>query len=181
MGSASFEMEVSGTPVKIQGLEFARAEGNYQAPASAIAVLEMRIGSTTVEMTTISIDDKTWLTDPLTGAWTELLQGVGFNPAIVFGSEGWASMLKNDLSGSTVGGSGGDYLLAGNVTAERVEHLTAGIVADQQVRIELLIDSETFHILTAEFSTDGDEGSTDWHIELGSFGVALTIEAPDIG
>lgn len=179
--SASFEMEVRGAPVEIEGLEFAGAKGRYSAPVSAVAVLDMRIGTSTIEMSTISIGDRTWLTDPLTGTWSELSQGVGFNPAIVFGTEGWAALLTEDLSGSTVRGKGTNHLLAGSATAGRVELLTAGIVADQQVEIELVIDSETFHVLTADFSTESDEGTTDWHIELGSFDRVVTIEAPTTG
>ena len=181
MESASFEMELRGAPVEIEGLEFAGARGDYSAPASAVAVLEVRVGTATVEMSTISIGGRTWLTQPLTGTWSEVPQGLGFNPAIVFGSEGWVSLLTEDLSGAAVRGSGQDYLLAGSVTAERVELLTAGIVANQQVEIELVIDSETFHVLTADFSTESDEGTTDWHIELGSFDRPVTIEAPATG
>ena len=176
--SASFKMEVSGAPVQIEGLEFASAKGNYSTPASAAAVLEMRFGTATVEMSTISIDDRTWLTDPLSGNWSELPPGLGFNPAIVFGPEGWAAMLTTDLGGTDDDERGGNYLLTGSVAAERVDLLTAGIVADQQVEIELVVDSETFHVLTADFSTTADEGITDWHIELGSFDGVVTINAP---
>lgn len=181
MESASFEMEVRGAPVEIEGLEFAGVKGDYSAPASSVAVLEMRVGTVTVEMSTISIGNRTWLTDPFTGAWSELPQGVGFNPATVFGSEGWVSLLNKDLSGAAVRGRGGNYLLAGSVAAGRVERLTAGIVADQQVEIELVIDSKTFHVLTADFSTESNEGTTDWHIELGGFNRTVAIEAPATG
>ncbi len=181
MESASFEMEVRGAPVEIEGLRFAGARGDYSAPASAAAVLEMRVGTATFEMSTIAVGSRTWLTDPLTGTWSELPTGLGFNPAIVFGSEGWVSLLTKDLDGAAVGSRDGNYLLAGSVGKERVELLTGGIVADQQVSIELVIDSDTFHVLKAEFSTESDQGTSDWYIELSNFDRGVTIEPPVTG
>lgn len=179
--SAAFEIELRGAPVEIEGLEFVRAKGDYSAPSSAAAVLEMRVGTVTVEMSTISIEDRTWLTDPITAAWGELPQGVGFNPAIVFGAEGWVALLAEDLSGVAVRREGGIYRLNGPVSARRVERLTAGIVTDQQVDIGLSVDSATLHVLTADFVTESAGGSTDWHIQLGSFDRTVVIEAPTTG
>ena len=133
----------------------------------------------TVDLATISVGERTWLTSPLTGRWEELRAGTGFNPAIFFGPEGWAPLLTEDMSDAVVTGvSGGEYVVTGRVAEHRVEFLTAGIATDQDVAIDLHIDAETLHLTHAEFTTVGDEGTTDWEIDLFDFDEPVTIEPP---
>ncbi len=115
VSSAHFEMTRSGAPITVEGLIFDRAVGRYAAPAAAEAVLSMHAGDVAVQLGTISMDERTWITDPITGRWHELRLGSGFNPAVLFDpAVGWVALL-NDLRGVTVEGQGGDtHHLAGN-------------------------------------------------------------------
>jgi hypothetical protein len=176
--TAEFEMTVSGEPITISGLQLRSASGVYVAPNSARAVLTMRLGDVTADLVTISIAERTWLTEPLTGRWTELDPGTGFNPAIVFGDEGWAPLLAVDLVDATVAHHDDGYLVEGTAPAVRVATLTSGLVRDQDVTITLIIDRDTAHLLEARFSTEGATGTTDWHIGLGPFDRPATVEAP---
>jgi ABC-type amino acid transport substrate-binding protein len=176
---AGFQMNTEGAAVTIEGLTFRAADGAYAAPDSARGILTMQASGLTVDLATISVGERTWLTSPLTGRWEELRAGTGFNPAIFFGPEGWAPLLTEDLSGAAVTGvSSGEYVVTGRVAEHRVEFLTAGIASDQDVDIELRIDTETLHLTHAEFSTVGDEGTTDWEIRLFDFDEPVTIEPP---
>lgn len=176
---AGFEMTTKGAPVTIEGLSFRAAEGAYAAPDSARGILTMRAAGITLDLATISIGERTWLTSPLTGRWQELRAGTGFNPAVVFGPEGWAPLLTEDLSDASIARiSGGEYVVTGRVAEHRVEFLTAGIARDQDVDIELRIDAETLHLTRAAFSTVGDEGTTDWEIRLFDFDEPVSIEPP---
>lgn len=176
---AGFEMVTSRAPVVIQGLEFVSAEGDYAAPDSSRGILTMKASGLTVELATVSIGDRTWLTNPLTGAWEELPSGTGFNPAIVFGPEGWVPLLTSDLSEAVISGvEDGEYVVTGTVASPRVEVLTAGVASDQNVDIVLHLDTTTRHITHAEFSTVDEAGTTDWVIDLFDFGEEVDIEAP---
>ena len=176
---AGFEMTTDGAPVTIEGLTFRAAEGAYAAPDSARGILTMQAAGLTVDLATISVGERTWLTNPLTGRWEELRAGTGFNPAIFFGPEGWAPLLTEDMSDAAVTGvSDGEYVVTGRVAEQRVEFLTAGIARDQDVDIEVRIDTETLHLTHAAFSTVGDEGTTDWEIHLFDFDEPVTIEPP---
>jgi len=180
--TASFEMTRGGAPVTIEGFEFTSAVGRYEAPASAEAVLQVRAGDITVQLGTISIDEQTWLTNPLTGRWEELTPGSGFNPAVLFDPQaGWVALLR-DLTGvSFVATEGSAHHLTATVPPARVEVLTAGFAAAQSVPIDLWLDESTGHIRRLELSTSGDAGVSDWTITLSGYDESVDIEPPAVG
>lgn len=171
-------MTVDGAPVLIMGLEFAEAVGDYRAPDRGQAVLSMMIAGLTIEVATISVAERTWVTDPLTGAWTELEPGEGFNPAVLFGEEGWTALLSNVTGARIEEGGGGDYLVTATAAADRVTRLTAGIVSGQEVEIGFTVDRDTARLVSAEFTTSGAVGNTEWRIRLGPFDDPVDIEPP---
>jgi hypothetical protein len=186
LDSARFEMERSGAPIRVAGIVFDSALGVYQAPDAAKAVLKGQAGDLAVELGTISIGRRTWLTNPLTGAWEELEPGTGFNPATIFDADlGWRAILLSLLEpvyggGATVDGEG-LWLMRGIITPEQIATLTAGLVAPQEVEVDLFVDPATFLLWKAEFATDGDDGRSEWVITLSHFDEPVTVEAPAAG
>ena len=177
--SAGFAMSVSGAPIEVTGLEFVDAEGTYLAPDRGEAVLMLRINDITIGVGTISVGDRTWVTDPLTGQWSELARGVGFNPALLFGDEGWTALLAGALTDPAIHGiRGGRFVITGTAPAERVARLTAGVVTGQAVDIEFGIDTGSSLVETAQFTTTSPDGDTEWSIRLGPFDEATEIEPP---
>jgi hypothetical protein len=175
-------MTRSGAPVTLVGLQFDSAVGRYAAPDSAEAVLLMRAGDIAVEMGTISLDERTWLTNPVTGRWEELTPGTGFNPAVLFDPAlGWAALLGDLSDVSFVATEDGGHHLAATAPAVRVETLTADLVVGQSVPMDLWLDAATGHIVRLEFTTVGDDGSSDWVITLSGFGESVQIEPPPAG
>jgi lipoprotein LprG len=180
--SAHFEMTHQGAPVIVQGLAFDSAVGRYAAPDAAEAVLSMQAGDLTVQLGTVSVGARTWITNPLTGRWEGLRAGTGFNPAVLFDADlGWVALLR-DLDGVTLVAAGGPtHRLSGRVPAARVEAITAGLAAGQAVPIDIWLDAATGHIVRLEFSTVSDTGRSDWVIVMSDFGAPVTIEAPEGG
>ncbi len=187
MGSVdtvSFTMERSGAPVEIQDLEFVGAEGRYAAPESADALLSMKAGDLTVQLGTIAVGERVWLTNPLTGAWEELEVGTGFNPAIVFDPRrGWVPLLAEDLSDPALVGTervGGveSYHFTGTIAARRIEALTAGLVPPQDVAAELWFDVATGRIVAVAFTTAVADGDAHWRIGLTDYGDPVEITPP---
>ena len=182
IASAEFEMSVSGAPVEIMGLEFLDANGTYAAPDRAQAILTMDVSNLTIALATISVGSRTWVTDPLTAQWTELAAGIGFNPAILFGDDGWTALFSGVLTDPQIHGiEDGRYVITAIAPADRVERLTAGVVTDQSVEIEFLIDRITGRLVAADFTTTGAEGATNWRIRLGPFDEPVEIEPPISG
>lgn len=182
--TARFTMERSGAPVEVAGLEFVSAEGQYAAPAAARALLQVRVSDLSVEVGTIAIDERVWLTNPLTGGWEEIPDGTGFNIAIVFDAEvGWVPLLTDDLShisylGMMDEGNGPRHVIHGSIAAVRVEFLTAGLVEAQSVESDIWIHPESAHITRVEFATDDGGAVSEWIIRLSEFDEPVTIHPP---
>ena len=179
--TASFEMSRAGAPVTIQGFEFNSAVGRYVAPASAEAVLQVRAGDITVQLGTISVGSRTWLTNPLTGRWEELTPGTGFNPAVLFDPDaGWVALLADLTDVTFVAAEEDGYHLTATVPPARVEVLTAGFAAAQSVPIDLWLDESSGRIRRLELSTTGDAGVSDWTITLSGYDEPVEIEPPAV-
>jgi len=181
--SASFEMRRSGAAVEVEGMVFDSAVGEYQAPDSARALLGLRAGDLSVELGTISIGERTWLTNPLTGAWEELEAGSGFNPASIFDAAiGWPPLLTDDISDVVyLGRDGGRHRIRGTVAGERVAVLTAGLASAQPVTVEMEIEVSTNRLRHLEFQTSGEGGVSSWVIDLSQYDESVEIRAPSAG
>jgi hypothetical protein len=181
--STAFTMERSGAPIEISGMVFDTARGEYAAPDAARALLEMTVGDLSLELGTIAVGDRVWLTNPLTGSWEELAVGTGFNPAVVFDPQvGWVPLLTEDLSDPTWLRSEAEvHVIRAEIAAARVEQLTAGLVAAQPVEADLHIDADSSRIVRVEFSTEGSDGVSQWVIEMGDFDAPVTVEPPATG
>jgi len=179
VASAHFEMTREGAPLTVEGLVFDSAVGRYAAPAAAEAVLRLRAGDLAVELGTVSVGERTWLTNPITGRYEELRPGSGFNPAVLFDPvAGWVALLR-DLSGVALVEAGGPtHHLRGTVPPARVEALTASLAAGQSVPMDLWLDAGTLRIVRLEFSTVGDAGRSDWVITMSDFGAPVQIDPP---
>jgi hypothetical protein len=184
--SARFEMFGAGAAITISGLDFERAVGRYAAPDAADAILTMRGGDLTIELGTISIGSRTWLVNPLTGKWEELGVGTGFNPATMFDAEdGWRAVLLG-LESPTIGETqqihgARRWVLTGTLPADQIETLTAGIAGGEAVPVIFFIDPATSRLIRIEFSTTGENGVSDWVIEMSNFDEPVTIEPPPAG
>lgn len=179
-----YEIELSGAPITLLGVELRSARGQYLAPESSQAVLEAAIGGLTIELATIAVGGTSWLTNPLTGAWDEYTGSRAFNPAMIFDPElGWRPLLTTDLSGARLEEpvTGDSYVVTGTAAGARVEVLTAGLVDSQPVDMRFEIDRESAVVTKMEFSTVGEAGETLWVLDLSEFDEPVAISPPEVG
>jgi hypothetical protein len=179
-----YEIELSGAPITLLGVELRSARGQYLAPESSQAILEAAIGGLTIELATIAIGGTSWLTNPLTGAWDEYTGSRAFNPSIIFDPElGWRPLLTTDLSNAELiePVTGDSYVVTGTAAGPRVEVLTAGLVDAQPVDIRFEIDRETSVVTRMEFSTSGEAGQTQWALDLSEFDEPVSVSPPEVG
>ena len=180
----NYEIELTGAPITLLGVELRGARGQYAAPDASQAVLSAAIGGLVIELGTIAIGETSWVTNPLTGDWDEYTGSRAFNPAIMFDPElGWRPLLTEDISGARLVTpvEGENYVVAGTAAGDRVEVLTAGLVESQPVSLQLSIDRTTGHVTRMEFSTAGDAGETRWVLDLSEFGAEVSINPPQVG
>lgn len=179
-----YEIELSGAPITLLGIELRSARGKYAAPDSSEAVLEAAIGGLTIELLTIAIGDTSWVTNPLTGDWDEYTGSRAFNPAIIFDPAlGWLPLLTQDINDARLVEplDSDSYVVTGTAAGARVETLTAGLVESQPVVIRLDIERATGLVTRMDFTTRGEEGETRWLLELSEFGDPVLIDPPEVG
>lgn len=179
----AYEIELSGAPITLLGVELRRASGEYAAPDSSRAVLGVAIGGLTIELGTIAIGGVSWVTNPLTNDWDEYTGSRAFNPAIIFDPAlGWQPLLTQDISDARLVEpvQGDTYIVRGTAAGDRVEVLTAGLVESQPVSLELHIGRDTGLVTLMDFETEGETGRTRWVLQLSDFDLPVSISPPEV-
>ncbi|MEW5985842.1 MAG: LppX_LprAFG lipoprotein [Chloroflexota bacterium] len=187
--SVHFVITRTGGPAYLdeaQQLLFSAAEGDYAGPDAIQARLTVQGPGLTVVMNTIAVGDRQWVTNPLTQRWEKLPEGFGFNPAVLFDPElGWRPLLNEDVSNLTpvdeveLNGQGA-LKIGATAAGERVRAITAGIVGDQPVNLEVWLDPTTFYVLQLQFTTATPTGeAADWLLTFSAFNEPVNIEAPE--
>jgi len=182
--SVRFRIEVEGDPVYIDGAELlaaSSAEGQYRKPASFQAVVQVKVFGITAEVGAINIGEDQWITNPITSEWERLPPDFGFDPLTLFDPDiGLGAMLAGGVDGAEFTGpsEGVDsYAITGTLQGSQVEVITAGLVAEPEVEILVVIDAETSHVEEVTFDTGG--GTSQWTVSFSEFDEPVTIVPPE--
>ncbi|MFQ5615544.1 MAG: LppX_LprAFG lipoprotein, partial [Anaerolineales bacterium] len=191
-----FAIDRSGAPAFLdpgETLSFRRAEGDYVAPDRASAVVRVIAPGLVAEVQVISIGDRYWETNVLTGEWQELPPDLAFNPATLFDPQtGLQPILESDLSDLTLAGvaeleeSPGQplYHVIGLLDAGRIYDLSFGLIGPGQVDAQLWIAPETFDVYRIEIveppaeGAEGSEETTTWQVDFWNFDKTVEILPP---
>lgn len=185
-----FTIERGGAPIYIDpadALAFEDAEGRFQGPSSADAIVHIKVSGLTAEIGAVAIDGDTWLSNPITGTWEPAPTGYNLDPATLFDpDEGWRPLLANglidvDLVGLEDRDAGELYHVRGTADRERIATITAGLVDDQDVVLDIWIDPTTGYVREAEFITIYRGEETTWRLTFSEFGEPIEVNVPDLG
>jgi hypothetical protein len=185
--SVRFSIERSGAPVHIDPadlLVFNTAEGRFVAPSSADALVTIGVAGFNTEIGAIAFEGRTWLSDPITGRFSPAPGSYAFDPATLFDPEvGWRPLLAAGLSDvEWIGLVGSDdeprYRLRGSADPERVAVITAGLVGDQEVVLDIALDARTGEVREVEFSTVNGEETSMWTLTFSGYGEPLEVSPP---
>jgi lipoprotein LprG len=188
--SVAYTLELEGAPVYVDEdglLEFSQAEGRYQAPDRADAVLTVRAVGIPTRVGAIQIAGDTWLTNPVTGSWEDAPEVFTFDVATLFDrTVGWRALLSEGLTNVAFAAEEeheGETLVHLTVTApaEQVARITAGMVRGQTVDGDLWIEPQTGEVRELFFATQTSGGTSEWTLRLTDYGLDVEIEPPDLG
>ena len=186
--SVEFELTRSGAPVHIDSFDsiaLDTAIGQFEVPGAAQAVLGVEVnGSLNTELGAIALDDEVWLSNPITGEFETLPAGYDIDPSLFFDPEnGWRPLMENLSDVIVVGREDRDgadrYRLTATAPAAQVEIITARLVRDQDVEIDLWVQPVTGLVAAAEFTVPTSEGDVTWTLELREYGDDFDITRPD--
>jgi lipoprotein LprG len=185
--SAAFELELDGSPVFIDqfgSIALRSLIGQFTVPSRAAARLDVVVdASLATRIGAVAIDDEVWISNPVTGTFETLPPGYDIDPSRFFDpTDGWRPLLEGLTSVELAGieDRGGDrYRIVATAPADLVADITAGLVDDQDVPIELWIHPGTSLVTAARLTTTIDGGETTWDLELGRYGESFTIDPPE--
>jgi lipoprotein LprG len=185
--SAAFELELDGSPVFIDqfgSIAVRSLIGRFTVPNRAVARLDVVVdASLATRIGAIAIDEEVWISNPVTGTFETLPPGYDIDPSRFFDpTDGWQPLLEGltDVELAGVDDRDGDrYRIAATAPAALVSDITAGLVDDQDVPIELWIHPGSSLVTAARLTTTIDGGETTWDLELGRYGETFTIDPPE--
>ncbi len=182
-----FTIERGGAPVYIDPFDavaFVSAEGRYQAPSAADAVLVAAVNDLSVQIGAVAIDGETWISNVVTGDWEKTPQGYAFDPATLFDPDlGWRPLLAGELTDAELVGletrRGEElYHVRGKAGEDRIEVITAGLV-QQDVVLDLWLHPRDGSVREVSFTTLYRGAESDWLLRFFDYGADITIEVPD--
>ena len=168
-----------GTPL-LPGLLIQEAEGDVISPDQISTDFSGSFGGFAVKSSLITIGDKSYMTNPLSGQWEDVPTDVSplgfFNPR-----QGIASMMSQVESPTLLPGGRDTIRVQGRMPAEALAPLLGATVKGTTVAVELAIDANELYLLEAVF--DGRVTPTEIDgvirvIRLSRFNEPITIEPP---
>ncbi len=145
----------------------------------------MGIGGFNVQIGAIAIDGTVWLSNPITGAWEPAPSSYAFDPTTLFSPEvGWRPLLGGELrDAELIGREELDgttrYRISGIAPQARIETITANLVRNQDVAVDIWLDVETGHVLEVAFDATTSAGISSWSLRFFDYGDDIVIVPPD--
>ncbi|GAC1554564.1 MAG: LppX_LprAFG lipoprotein [Herpetosiphon sp.] len=157
------------------------AQGDIVIPDRLRATIKARTLGLITEIGVVTIGDRQWATNPLSGRWEVVPPtSASFNLNTLFDPHlGIAGLLRTQSWTSKSAGSGG-YLLHSTVDGSKLSALTAGFITTGNVDVQLHVDGGSFFVteLTLIEPAAKNDKPTNWHIVLTHPSDSVSIAAP---
>jgi hypothetical protein len=179
--SVRFSIEVDGVPVYFDDegtLAATAADGQYSAPGSFQALVDVTAFGLATQLGAISVGEDRWVTNPVSGEWDLLAIGTGFDPLVLFDPVDGVGPTVAGLDATLVSFDS-RYHISGSVGGPTVKVLTAGLLEEGELDIDLSIDANSLQIVEIAFDTESDGGLSSWTISFSEFDEPVTIEPPE--
>ena len=162
------------------------AEGDLQRPDRVQTTFQAEIMGRAVSLQLITIGERSWTTDIITGEWNEAPLEFAYRPDILFSTQDGIGPVMgrvddvSRLPDEELDGQG-VYRLRATVEDTVVGPLTYFTISGSPVTVDLWIGQETRNLLRAQLSEPpGAERPNPavWNLELSHHGEEIEIEPP---
>jgi hypothetical protein len=189
--SVHFFIERTGAPAFLDPgntFAFRRAEGDFVSPDQARVTVRVIGPAIVTDVNAISLGDRYWETQPLTGEWVEY-DTANFDPvALLHPQTGLVALMRDGLSDVTYVGVEeleelpGQLLhhISATAPGEPMLAMTAGLVGRGQMTFDWWIEPDSLRLLrllAVETETDPADPTT-WLVEFDHFDEPVTITPP---
>jgi hypothetical protein len=187
--SLRFKLDIDGkTYVDTAGtIRLLEASGELARPNKVHSTFKVRVaGTATLTMEIITIGDKTWSTNLITGKWEQAPDEFSYNPSVLFDKQGGVGPVMDRVTNAKrledEKLNGADtYHIRADVTSEVIGPLTADTLTGSPVIVDLWIDQDNFNLLRARLTgvspNDGKEPVV-WTLNLSDHDQPMHIIAP---
>ena len=182
-----FEFELThpnGTTTLEGGLSLRRAEGTVIVPRRLKLSAEADLGRIFVKVDAIVIEGETWMTNPLTGNWSEIAPSDSpfsfLDPVSLVSNV--VDQTHDPYYPDDRGRVGNNIVFEGQLPSEALRPLVGEVLPGKVVTVKLTVDSETFLLRTAELRGIFQDGDSDDFVRLirfSGYDSALVIEPPN--
>ena len=179
-GVSSFEFLLdheSGGTVLMPNLVMTEIEGQVIRPDRLSLRFKGRFGNFAIKGRLVTVDDTTYMTNPLTEAWEEIPPDI--TPVRFF--DEFSGMVSQVVpAGATLDGD--LFRVKGRLPTEALEPLVGSTIKGDTVAIELTARAGSAHIVEVTFDgavTEAEEAGTTRKITLSRFNESFSIELPE--
>lgn len=182
-----FSLDYEGDPVVMDastGATFTFATGQYTAPDAISATVKAAAGPMTVEVSMITVGGSQWITNPLTGAWSDVTGAYSLQPdALLNGKTGVYAIIAENIESVTDFGeeeieeAPGVSLkhLTGTLTGETLTEVSGGMFSTGTLSVDLWIDATTYDLYRVQL--EDTQGGV-WKLDFWNFGSTFDIQPP---
>lgn len=189
--SLRFNLEIDGTTYidDEETIRLLAARGDLVRPDRVDVEFQVELlGTQTVSIRMISIGERSWTTNLLSGAWEPSPEEFGYNPTVLFDNQDGLGPVTGRLEDpkvlgvETIGGRE-TWEIEGSVDNDTISPLTAGTADGEVITVTLWVDRETNNVLRLQLAEPEDSGKDDpatWTMTLTGHDQELTVEPPDV-
>ncbi|HWQ13019.1 MAG TPA: LppX_LprAFG lipoprotein [Roseiflexaceae bacterium] len=187
--SLRFAVTVTGRPVFTDAsrlFALTAMEGALRRPDGVLATLRLRGAAGLVEVRTVSLASRQYLTNPLTRAWQCVAPGAAFDPAVLFAPDtGIEALLQDGLRDVALAGEEqvdgrASYRLRATVDGARLAAVSGGLLGAGPVAAEIWADKATLRasrIVLVDSATDPADPTT-WTMTFSGYDEPVDVRAP---
>ncbi len=187
--SLHFTLDIEGETYIDDGgtIRLLSAEGDLARPDKVFVEFRINVLNTAdVSIRMVTIGERSWTTDLITGTWGDAPPEFGYNPSILYDNQDGLGPVMGKLENPELTGTedidGREaHVIIGTVPSPVIDPLTAGTMTGEQVAITLWIDTETSDLLQVKVVEPEDSGKDNpatWTMQLSKFDEEVTIDPP---
>lgn len=189
-----FQLSHEGPPVYVDAedtTEFLNASGHFVAPDEVETTIKISLQSIVAEISVISLGERQWASNPLTGSYQEIDDTFSYRPATFFNPEsGFFATLGREITGlEQVGEEELEEMpglklqhLTGMIPGDVISEVSYGLIEVESIHVDLWVDpgaNEIHRVSLTDPSTSDAEEPSVWQLDFWNFGETKVIEAPE--
>jgi hypothetical protein len=184
-----FKLKIDGKTYidDANAIQLLEAEGDLVRPDRVFASFKIKVlGAVTANINLITVGDRYWSTDLISGRWVEAPPEFTYDPKTLFDDENGIGPVMDKVKDPVLIGEEElddrkTWHIQALVPQEIIGDLTSNTMDGEPITVDLWIEKDTSDLLRAQLAEpkDGDkEDPATWTLDLHDHGAEFTIEPP---